>query len=1022
MTFSEIAVKNYQFTIIVVMLLILAGIFSFFTMPYTEDPPVSVPGASVIVIYAGASPSDMEQLVTDTIEESMDSLEDVKRITSNTRDSLSATSVEFKMGADIDKRYSEMVEAVNAIRNKLPDEITSIDTFRWGVSDVNILQLAIISDDASYRELKDQAEKLKKKLIQIEGIKKSETLAFPEQEVRISVDLGKLTQMHISLNQFFGAIQSANINIPGGTIDIGDKNYNVQTGGTYKSMEDIGNTVINSTGESIVYLKDVADLRFDYEDQTHIARFNEKRCVFVTASQEPDSNIFKIMRKVKPMLAEYENQLPKSMTLSYVFDQSASVARRLKSFSQELIQGILFVGIIVFLGLSFRTSFIVMLALPLSILIGIAFVHLWGYGIQQMTIAGLIIALGMLVDDAIVVTQNAARFMKMGFSPREAVLKSTAQIQWAITSCTATTVLSYVPLVFIKDVTGDFIRSMPLTVIFTLIASLFVAMTFTPLLFSIFVRPENPNKRKSEFINILPSALQKVEEKFIQKAYRRILDYALSHNKTIVIVSIVIFLGSLSLFPFIGRSLFPKAEKPNLIININASKGTNLDKTDELAKYVESVLKSRDEVKNYTTNVGNGNPRIYYNVMSESRDSAYAQFFVELKEYDKKIINKLLVELRGEFAKHPEAGIEVKELEQGPGGENPIAIRIIGANLDTLKDISLDVQKIIAETPGTVNIDNPLEATIMDLHVNINREKAGMMGVSLLDINRTVRAAVAGIPISKYRDAEGEEYNIIVRLPYNKKITTDDLDNIYLTSLMGVQVPLRQVASFEFIPGAQGISHYKLDRCVIIGSDVLSGYIVNKVTKDIVSKLDEYKWQKGYYYKLGGELESEVTAFSGLGQATILALITIFAILVLQFRSFAKPLIVFVSIPLAVVGAVLALLITRNSFSFTAFVGLTSLIGIVVRNAIILIEYINQLRESGKDLLSAIKEAGETRFQPIILTTATTIGGLLPLTLQGGTLWAPMGWVIIGGLTVSTVLTLIVVPVLYKIFSSKHTL
>jgi multidrug efflux pump subunit AcrB len=381
----------------------------------------------------------------------------------------------------------------------------------------------------------------------------------------------------------------------------------------------------------------------------------------------------------------------------------------------------------------------------------------------------------------------------------------------------------------------------------------------------------------------------------------------------------------------------------------------------------------------------------------------------------------MLSELREEFDGYPDARIDVKELEQGPPIEAPIAIRVAGENLDVLRNLAGDVEEIISSNPGTINIDNPLETSKMDLHVNIKRRKAGMLGIQLLDIDRTVRTCMAGMPVSQYRDSEGEEYDIVLRLPVDKKTSVSDFGRIYLTSLTGAQIPLTQVASFEFRPSDQEITHYNLDRSVTITADVLGDYSVSKVTKEIVSKLDEYNWPEAHGYSVGGEAEGREQSFGGMGKAVIIAIIGIFAVLILQFRSFSQPLIVFAAIPLAVVGSIIALLVTGNTFSFTAFVGLTSLVGIVVNNAIILVDYTNQLRAEGKELVIALKEAGETRFRPIIFTTATTIGGLLPLTLRGGTLWAPMGWTIIGGLAVSTVLTLVVVPVLYKMFSSKYS-
>ncbi|MFQ6041743.1 MAG: efflux RND transporter permease subunit [Candidatus Poribacteria bacterium] len=1022
MRLPKLAIENYQFTIVVIALLVLSGIVSFFTMPRSEDPQVAVPGASVIVIYPGANPTDMEQLVVDPIEAAINELDDIKRIDSSMEDGLAIVGVEFLSGTDPDEKYSDVVQQVNSIRNDLPVDITSLDMRKWTVSNVNILQVAIVSDSASYKELEKEAERLEKRLERVSGVKRVKTLAFPEQEVRVAVNLEKMSQMRISLNQVFSAIQSANMNIPGGNIDIGAKRFNIQTSGNYKSLEEIGNTIVHSTGTAIVYLKDIADVHFDYEDSNYYARFNGKRAVFVTANQKEHTNIFNIMDGLKMQIAGFERRLPKSMTLHYVFDQSKSVATRMNNFFSNLLQGMVLVGIVILLSLSLRSSIIVMFAIPISIFIGIGFVDLSGYGLEQISIAALVLVLGILVDNAIVVTENVSRFLKMGYSNKDAAVEGTSQIGWAIVSSTVTTVLAFIPIMMMRDITGDFIRSLPVTVVYTLTASLFVALTLTPYLSNKFLMEIPPTPKggiKAETAK-RENKIQRFLNYLIQSPYRRILDYALYHNKLVIAIAMMLFLVSLALFPFVGVSFFPKAEKPQFFIDIKTPEGTSLDKTDEVARYVESTLAAREEIKHYATNIGKGNPQVYYNVGSK-RGVTYAQIFIELKRRDLKTMSNLIDELREKFDAYTGARIEVKELEQGPPVEAPIAIKVLGNNLDILRDISRDVEKIISSTPGAINIDNPLSASKTDLRVNIDREKAGMLGVPLVDIDRTVRACIAGMTVSKYHDSEGKEYNIVVRLPIDRKPSLSDFDKIYVASVIGVQIPLKQVASVEFGSSPQEITHYNLERSVTITADVLSDYSVDKVTGEIISKLERYNWPKGYRYYVGGELEAREESFGGMGRAAVIAMIAIFAVLVLQFRSFTQPLIVFSAIPLAIIGSIIALLITGYTFSFTAFVGLTSLVGIVVNNSIILVDYTNKLRQEGKDLISALKEAGETRFRPIIFTTATTIGGLLPITLRGGTLWAPMGWTIIGGLMASTFLTLIIVPVLYRIFTRMKT-
>ncbi len=1010
MKLPKIAIEYHHFTIVVFILLTIFGVSSFLSMPRSEDPVVSPPGTSVSVIYPGSSPSDLESLVVDPIEEALNELEDIKTVDSYASHGFAIINIEFLAGLDDEEKYSDVVQKVNSIRGDLPEDIQSLETIKWTTTAVAILQIALVSDTAPYSDFEHEAKRLKKILEKVPGVKEVDTMGYPEQEVRVSVDLEKAAQLRIPLSVITDAVNMNNANIPGGTIDIGEKKFTIKTSGPYNSLDGIRNTIIYSVNDRPLYLKDIADVEFSYEDETYRTRFNGRRSVFVTVTQKEKTNIFHIMDDIRTRIAGFEEQLPESMSVAYVVDQTNSVSERINSFLFNLLQGLIIVSIVVFVGVGLRASAIVMIAIPLSFLIALGFVNVSGYGLQQMSIVGLVIALGLLVDNAIVVTENVSRFLAMGYSSKEAAVEGTSQIGWAVVSATATTVLAFIPIIMMKDITGDFIRSMPVTVIYTLLASLLIALTLTPYLSSVFLKVSGSRKE---------SGIKAKVGFFIKNRFQKILRFALSHRLITIILTLVIFSASLAVFPLIGMSLFPKADKPQFLINIDTPLGTTLDRTDEAARYVESVLISRDEIKDYAVNIGKDNPPIYYNVQSASERSNHAQIFVQLKRYDESAMSKMIDELRMVFAEYPGAAIEVKELRQGPPVEAPIAIKVLGKDMDVLEDISRDVEKIITATPGTINIDNPLKESKTDLYININREKAGLLGIPLVEIDRTVRAGITGMAVSQYRDSSGKEYDIVVRLPFVNKPVVSDFSRIYVSSISGALIPLLQVASVDFGISPTSISHYNLERVATITADIVRGYSIDDTTKAIMAKLDDYQWPKGYRYHTGGELESRERSFGGLKQVFVIALIAIFAVLVLQFRSYTQPLIVFAAIPFAVTGSFFALLITRNTFSFSAFIGLTGLIGIVINNSILLVEYSNQLMKEGKDMYDAVRTAAEVRFKPILLTTLTTIGGILPLTLRGGTLWAPFGWTLIGGLAASTLLTLVVVPVLYTIFTGK---
>ena len=972
---------------------------------------MDVPGASVIIIYPGSNPVDLEQLVASPLEEALNELDDIKRMETSMRDGILVTSIEFTFDTDPDEKFDEVSQRVNSIRSDLPDEIYDIDILEWSSTDVVMMHLALVSETAEFALLEREAEKLKKMMERVPGVKLVEILAVPDEEVRVSLDIEKMAQMYISIEQVIRAILSNNANIPGGSLDIGSRDFSIRTSGSYQNLEEIRRTVVSSYMGRNIYLENIASVDFDYEDNNYFARYNGSRSIYIAVRQKEGYNIFRITEKLDHIVEDFKNGLPAETELHAVFSQAESVDKRINGFLSNLFFGILLVGLIIFLSLGFRASLLVIIAIPLSILIGLGFVDMAGFGLQQISIAGLVISLGLLVDNSIVIVENIERFIGMGHSRTEAAEKGSVQLGWPIISATATTMLAFIPIISMPDKSGRFIQSMPLTVIFTLFASLMIALLLTPYLSSVFLRKHVKDHRKREY------NLKFFLRFLIEGPYRRTLDLALRNRGAVLFVSLLLVLGSAALFREVGVSFFPKAEKPQFMIRINTPEGTNIRTADNVAREVESILDTIPLIKHYATNVGHGNPRIYYNIFPKRFAENFAEIFVELRRYEIEEFDNLVSSLRTIFGDFTGARIYLKEFEQGSPVEAPLTIKITGSNMNLLKEIAGDFEEEVRLEKGLVNIENSLDRSSTDFYVHINREKAGMLGVPVFEIDRTIRTAITGMPVSDFRDAEGNEYNIVLRLPFTDKPMLEDFDRIYVTSLSGRPVPLKQLARLEFREAPGIITHFDMERNGTITADLRKDYSLDEIVERLNTKFADYPLPADYEYTFTGELESREESFGGMLRASIIALIGIFAVLVLQFRSFTQPLIIFSAFPLAMIGSVLALFITGYSFSFTAFIGLISLIGIVVNNSIILVDYINKLREEGTEKLTAVKQAGETRFTPILLTTLTTIGGLLPLTLRGGTLWAPMGWTIIGGLLVSTFMSLLVVPVLYRMYT-----
>jgi multidrug efflux pump subunit AcrB len=983
----------------------LLGINSFINMPRSEDPPLNGAYFYVVAVYPGANPEDMEQLVVEPLEEAINELDDIVNFNSSINDGVAVVSVEFNFNVDDDKKYDEVLRQVNNIRSKLPSDLYSLNVYRWSTTNVNIIQYALISENAPYSELEEQAKRLKKAIEKTNSIKKVEISAFPEQKVSIEIALQKLAQKGIAINSVLSAIQSNNANIPGGYLEMGHRKFNIKTTGNYESLNDISNTIIHAGNGNIVYLKDLAKISFDYADESYIGRYKGERALFITASQKEGTNILQVVNKVDKNVGGFIATLPSAMKLEKAFDQSVNVDSRLNRLYEDFGLAILLI-LLTLLPLGTRASIIVMIAIPSSLLIGLVALYLTGYSLNQLSIVGLVISLGLLVDDSIVVVENIVRFMRKGYSRHDATIKATSQISWAVIGCTATMIVAFIPIIMLPGGPGEFISSLPVAVVFTLLASLLVSFTLTPFIASRFLK-EKEFERENFFLRML--------NKVNNGPYQQLLMLGLKYPKATIMISAIAVAGSLMLLPVVGFSLFPKAEKPQFFINIETASGSNLAYTDSIAFKVESILNEKEEVMNYCTNVGKGNPMVYYNITQENERANFAQLFVQLKEYDHKSTPAFLGRLGEELKCFPGARIEIKEFKNGTPEEAPIEIAFFGPSLDTLKRLALLGETLLKNTEGTTYIQNPMKSTSSDLKITINKDKAGMLGVPVHEIQKTIRMAMVGLAVGSITDNDGNDYSIVVTLAGNKRKAIEDLDKIYVSSLTGAQVPLKQLTNIEFRNSPTLIEHYERERSVTVRANVLPGYLTDKVTKLVLEKLKKIKVPADYRYEPLGEYASRQETFGNMNMAIMVTLFLILLILILEFKTVKGALIVASSIPLGIIGSIVLLLITGYSFSFTAFVGMISLIGIEVKNSIILVDYANQLREKGKDIDEAIQTAGQIRFIPIILTSLTAIGGLMPLAVQGSELFSPLAITIIGGLISSTIFTRVVTPVLYKL-------
>lgn len=1007
---SGFFVRNWQFTLVLFWLLVMMGLNTFNSIPRAEDPDFASPFVSITAVMPGADPADMEKLVVRPIEDAINGLDDLENISSRAEDGVASMSVQFSWSTpDPDKRYDDVVREINALRGSLPSglQLLQVDKFRPSLT--NMVQVALVSDTAPARELEDVAKDLRDEIDRAPGVHETKIWGLPPSEVRIAVNFGRLASLKIPVTAVANAVGAESNDIPGGPIHSGTRRFNIKMTGGYKNLDQIRNTVVGAYEGRIVRVGDVADVSWSQEEAGHLAWYNGKRAIFITANQKENENVFAIRDGIYKVLDNFEPRLPKDIVLQRAFDQSVSVHERLSHLYRDFAIAVGLV-LITLLPLGPRASIVVMMSIPLSLAIGLSMMDFAGFSLNQLSIAGFVIALGLLVDDSIVVVENIERHLRQGKRRLEAAIAATSQISVAVVGCTAALLFAFLPLLSLPEGAGKFTRSLPVAVTLTIIASLFVSLTIIPFLSSRLLSDKS-HPEGNIFLRAVMGG--------IHRFYRPLLHRALAAPRSTVIGALALCFASLALVPIIGFSLFPPADSKQFLVQIEMPQGTSQEETGRALRYAEAVLAKRPEIVWRMSNLGHANPQIYYNIRSEETRANMAEIFAELKQFDEVKTPRLFDELRAEFARYPGAQIILRVFQNGPPIEAPVAVRIVGPDLSVLKDIAAKVTRILEETPGTRDVFNPVQLERTDFNLGINTEKAAMMNVQPGEIDRTVRLAIVGETVGHYREANGEQYDIKVRLPLDQHHALDALQKIYVPTADGNSVPLNLLTSPKLESGPGRIDRYNRERLVTVTSYTKTGYNTSKVTDAVFAKLEHLPVPPGYEFRKGGEAEAAKKSFAGLWNAVLIAICGILAVLILEFRSFRSTLVVAGVIPLGIFGGVMSLFFSGYSLSFTAVIGFVALIGIEIKNSILLVDFTNQLRKLGTPLTDAIEQAGEIRFLPVLLTSATAIGGLLPLALGGSGLYSPLAWVIIGGLVSSTFLSRLVTPAMYLLLAPK---
>lgn len=1002
------AVRRWQFTLVAFALLAALGLNAFFSTPRSEDPHFPLPIVVVQAVLPGAEPSEMEQLVVDPIEQALDGLDSVTQIRSTSQDGVGVITVEFSYDVDPERKYDEVVREVNALRGTLPDGLARLEVRRARTTEVAIVQVALVSDTLPMRRLEKAADRLRERLARVPGVRQARYWGTPNSEVRVSLDLPRLAALQLPASAVADALRARGAEAPVGAVQAGDRRFNVKSGGAFKTLDAVADTPVRSQGGQVVRVRDVARVEWAEDEPTHLTRFNGKRAVFVTVTQKDGQDVGKITAGVRRALDAHEKTLPAGVKLERAFFQSENVDHRLNNLFRDFAIALGLV-LITLLPLGFRAGVVVMMSIPLSLLIGLALLQAFGFTLNQLSIAGFVLALGLLVDDSIVVVENIARRMREGEDRVSAAINGTRQIGLAVVGCTAALMLAFLPLMALPGGAGAYIRSLPVTVLVTVAASLLVALTIIPFLASrILSRHEDAEG----------NALLRAVNTGIQRFYAPVLHLGLARPVLTTALILGLCLTAIPMARAIGTSLFPPAETPQFLVRIDLPDGTALARTDQALRYVEGALAREPEVAWRAGNLGRGNPQIFYNQQQRESSASYAEVYVGLKAWRPGQSEKVVARLREAFARYPGARITLVLFENGPPVQAPIEVRLTGENLDVLKAGAARIEQILKATPGARDVSNPLGVDRTDIDLGLDEAKAAALGVPVGVARRVVRLALTGEEAARFRDADGDDYAVKVRLPMDRvgagdRNDLEALGAVYVPTASGAAAPLSALAAPRPVVSPARIDRFDRERTVTVSAFLEPGALASAVGSEVDRRLKDLAIPPGYRLSFGGQAEAQSESFSGLGAAITIAIFGILAVLVLEFGRFKSALVVAGIIPLGLFGAVSALALTGNSLSFTAIIGIIALMGIEIKNSILLVDFTEQLRRDGVPLREAIERAGEVRFLPVLLTSITAIGGLIPLALERSGLYSPLAIAIIGGLVSSTLLSRIATPVLY---------
>jgi HAE1 family hydrophobic/amphiphilic exporter-1 len=1026
MRMTQTAIRRGVTFAMIYLIAVGFGLFSLSRLNLDLYPKLEFPVLAIITQYSGVGPFDIETVITRPIEETVASVENLKKVSSTSTQGLSLVMLEFDWGSDMNQAEIDVRTNLEYIRDAIPKDISQPMVFSFDPSSQPVLYLAVASDIHGQAELRRISENdIEPRIERIPGVASAFTMGGMKREIKVLADPSRMRAHDVSIQQLTAALQANNMQMPTGWLDTKQEEFTLQTAGEYTDIEQIENTSVTMVRGSNIRIKDVARVVDGFVDQRQEVWNNNKPAVMLMVQKQSDANTVIVAREVLNNLDKIQSELPRGVRLETIIDLSTFITRSMSNLGSTAMQAILLTFLVLLFFLRhIRSSLIVAVSIPVSMVVTFAVMDQAGLTLNVISMAGLALAVGMLVDNSIVVLESIFRQREEGENIQDSAIHGASSVAMAITASTLTTLAVFTPVLFVPGIAGELFKDMVLTIVISLSVSLIVALTLVPLLASRFLRIR---KRKNSLNSPAASEnkqaiLQKWNERIgsvilqWQDFYTKNLDWALKHRKIVIFSALGLFILSIIILANLGGDFIPKNDMGFISIAVDRSSGTSLEEMKKSMHQLNAIItENAPEVENVYANFGQGEGIM---AMFSTRGASEGDLTIRLKKLSerKRSMFEIQDALQKKFKDLPDVDARFEDRGNtalmGAGAD--IMIEIFGHDLQVAEALAAGIEERIKNIEGIASIKSSIKQSAPELMVNLDRQRIADLGLSTAQIGQVLSTSILGTVATQFRTG-GDEYDIRVQLREEARDTKPDIENILIMTPLGKQIPLRAIANVEYSRAPKEILREDQERLVTLAINI-SGRDLSGVTADVKQKIREVARPNDFRIEIGGLAEEQQKSFAYLGLAMIVAVLLTYMVMASQFESLLDPFIIIFTIPLSFIGVAFALLLTGTSLSVMALIGIIMLVGIVVNNGIVLVDYINQLRERGLSLTEAILKGGAVRMRPVLMTALTTILAMLPLALglgESGESWAPMARSVMGGLTVATALTLIVVPVIY---------